>query len=141
MANEIATVDKNREIIEGVKNTDDLMYCSFTVETTEDKVKLYNATSSEGESVKSHVNKEFMLRDVIIMPAEIVDDEKGNQIVPRITFITADGKCLTATSWGLYRSVQKIASIFGGLHFDDPIKVCPVEVRTKKGFTMNLKLV
>lgn len=127
-------------IIEGINNASNEIFHSFPVESYEDRIKLYNATSSDGETVKDNINKILNVVDVVVMPVEIKNDDGSTGTVPRVTLITADGKMVSAASWGVYNSTKKIAAIFGGLHFDPPIKVIPVEVKTKNGFTMNLKL-
>lgn len=132
------------DIISGLKESSDLMYCSFKVESVEDKIRLYNAvsgTSDSHETIKANVNKVLEVRDVVVMSANVTDDNGVTQTVPRITFILADGRTLSAASWGVYRALQKIAGIFQTLSFDPPIKMMPVEVKTKRGFTITLKLV
>lgn len=128
-------------IIDGIVNASNSIFHSFTVETSEDKVKLYNATTVDGQTLKSSVNKVLEVVDVVIMPVDVRNDDGTNATVPRTTLITKKGEYVTATSWGAYNSIKKIAAIFGGLHFETPLKITPVEVKTKSGFTINLKLV
>lgn len=141
MSNEISVVNENTAIVQGIVNAADDLFSSFSVDTHEDKVKLYNATSSEGVTLKSMVNKEIIMKDVVIMPVEVKNDDGTTSIVPRTTIIDKSGKIITATSWGVYNSIKKISAIFGGLHFEDGLKISPFEVKTKGGFTINIKIV
>lgn len=130
--------DQSAVIVSGLNDTSNVMFHSFDVDTKEDKIKLFNACSSDGTPVKSMVNKEITIKDVVVLPVELEDDVGNRTINPRTVIIADDGKYYTATSWGVYRSIQKLNAIFGGLHFEDGLKVEPKEVSTKKGFTINL---
>lgn len=138
---QMVPANENQAIVSSLNNAGNELYSSFGVESVEDRMKLYNATSSEGVTLKSMVNKTIELVDVVVMPVEVKNDDGSTSIVPRTTLIDKNGKLVTATSWGVYNCVKKIAAIFGGLHFETPLKVEPFEVKTKGGFTLNLKIV
>lgn len=127
-------------IVSSVENASGEIFHSFPVETHEDKMKLYSATSAEGVTLKSCVNKKIKMSDVVIMPVEVKNDDGTQGIVPRSTIITEDGQYITATSWGVFNSLKRVSAIFGGLHFEKPLVITPVEVKTKNGFTLNLNL-
>lgn len=134
--------DVRVDIVEGM---DDIsaMYCSFTGETFEDKRRLLNASTGTGESVLENVNKPIAMIDVIVMPVAITNEEtKQVDICPRCCILTPDDTVYTATSWGLYRALQRVNAVFGTLHFsaDNPLMVEFNRVKTKKGQTINLKL-
>lgn len=130
----------SRTIIDSMGDETSAFFSSFQVETQDDRIKLYNAMSDNGLSVKDNVNKSLTICDVVVMPVQVVNEDKTTTVVPRCILIDKDGQFYTATSWGVYRSIQKIKAIFGTLHFNPAIKVMPVEVKTKNGFTMNLRL-
>lgn len=135
-----AYADTVGHIMDGIRNASSDIYASFTAETHADRIKLYNATAGEGQTLKENLNKVLEVVDVVIMPVDVMNDDGTTSTVPRTTLITKKGDCVSATSWGIYNSVKKIMGIFGSLHFDEPLKVSPVEVKTKNGFTMNLRL-
>lgn len=139
--NKMVALTENQRIVEGIENAASEIFHSFTVETKEDRMKLYNATSVEGKTLKSSINKVIEVVDVVAMPVEVRNDDGTQSTVPRVTLISKKGEFFTATSWGVYNSLRKIAGIFGGLHFEEPLKISPVEVKTKAGFTINLQLV
>lgn len=137
----IERVSETEGIIGSIKNAADEIYHSFDVDTPEKKKILYNATTSSEGTLKENVNKVIEVVDVVIMTVEVINDNGEKSLNARTTLITKDGKFLSATSWGIYNSVKRLMAIYGGLHFDPPLKVAPVEVKTKNGFTLNLKLV
>lgn len=130
----------SKSIVDGLEESSSLLYVSFDSDTPENKIKLYNASSGEGERLKNHLNKQVIMMDAVIMPVKLVGESGEESVVPRTSIITKDGSVLTATSWGVYRSLQKINAIFGGLHFENGLVFVPVEVKTKKGSTVNLKV-
>lgn len=117
------------------------IFTSFEVTTDDDRKQVFNAMSGQGEALKSNLNKTISMRDVVILSSSRKDDD-GNEVdIPVISIITTDGKVFASTSWGVYNSMRKLASVYGTLHFEKGLKVCPVEVKTKNGYTMNLKVV
>lgn len=129
------------DIIEGLNNAANEIYHSFAVDTTDAKVKLFNAMSGDGETIKENINKTLEVVDVVIVPVEVLNDDGTKAVVPRSTLILKNGHFCSATSWGVYNSLKRLIAIFGCLHFETPIKLVPVEVKTKNGFTINIRLV
>lgn len=137
---ELAAMDSS-DIIGNITNASSAMYCSFEIETKEDKKRIFNVISGQTESLKSNLNKTIVLKDVVMVPVELVNQETGEvKTSPRVSLIDEKGVAYTSTSWGIYNSLRKLYAVYGTLHFDEPIKVVPTEVQTKNGFTMNLKL-
>lgn len=137
--NIIAKADTS--IIDSMKYASNDLYTSFPIETLEDKISVYNAMSGSGESLKSNANKVINMVDVIVVPVDLTNDDGTISKIPRTTIIAEDGTYYSSTSYGVYNSIRKISAVFGGLHFDPPLKISPVEVKTKNGFTINIKLV
>lgn len=128
-------------ITSGMENGNGQVWLSFDALGSEEaKVTAFNAMSDNGTSVMDCNGQVIELQDVIIMPVE-VQGENGTDVCPRTIIIDTGGKVYSATSWGLYRSLQRMNSIFNGLHFEDGKKVQVNVVKTKKGKTINLKLV
>lgn len=132
---------EQKAIIDGM-NSVDVMYASFIPETMEDKKKLVNATSGQGESLIDNTKKPIALVDVLVTAVTITKDNGEIDVCPRTSLITADGKVYTATSWGLYRAIQKINMVYGGLHFseEEPLMIQAHRIKTKKGQTINLEI-
>lgn len=133
----VTTID----VVSDIMTAGSDLYHSFAIESIEDKRKLFNSMSGDGESVKENVNKTLNVVDVVVFPVEVLNDDGTKNVVPRTTLILQDGSFCSATSWGVYNSVKRMAAIFGSLHFEPALRVVPVEVKTKNGFTINLRLV
>lgn len=58
----------------------------------------------------------------------------------RVILLADDGKSYTATSTGIYNSVCTLRSVFGTLHFDDPLTVIVKQISTKNGNTLSLSI-
>lgn len=139
-------MDTVNSIIANLNKKEEAMFISFAPETMDDKKLLYEATTN-GTPLKEILNKSISLMDVIVSAAEVVNknevDEDGKNtknLVPRVSIITTEGEIFVASSWGVYNCLMRINSIFGTLHFPDGLRVTPYEVKTKNGFTMNLKI-
>lgn len=130
----------SKSIVDGMNDSNSLMYTSFDADSAENKIKLYNAASGEGERVKAYLNKPVTMLDCVIMPVKLVGENGEESVVPRTSIITKEGITLNATSFGVYRSLQKINAIFGTLHFEQGLVIVPVEVKTKRGSTVNIKV-
>lgn len=130
-----------QSLVSGINNASSEIFCSFKVESMQDKIKLYNATNSEGVSLKQSINKKIKIVDVVVIPMTVKNEDGTESIVPRTTLIADDGTQYTAGSWGVYNSIKKINAIFGNLHFDEPITIVPIDVKTKSGSTINLRVV
>lgn len=137
----VSPMNESQEIISSIQNAGSEIFHSFDVATKKDQIKLFNATSGDGETVKENINKTLEIVDVVVMPVDVLNEDGTTATVPRTTLITKEGRQISATSWGVFNSMKRINAIFGGLHFDEPLKIVPVEVKTKNGFTINMKLV
>ena len=116
-------------------------YISFQVDSSESQVKLYNAMNSPEYRVKDMINKPIYLVDAIMVPCTLADESTGEVYdAVRTILIDKDGHTYAATSTGIMSSVRNLFNVFGTLHFDEPVKVVPIEVRVKRGNTLTLKL-
>lgn len=130
-------------------NTNDT-FMSFAAKTQEDKVNLYNAINVPDYKVSDFINREIMLRDVIIMDVEINRDnsfDRGNfepfedkRKANRVILIDMNGKSYAATSDGISNSVRTLMNVFGTLHFEDGLKVTVRQVNVKRGSLLTLAL-
>lgn len=139
---QMVNVDAN-SIVDGIRDTSSLVYSSFSGNDKKSKIKLYNAINGDGGRIKEAINKKLEVVDVVIIPAEVVNEDGTRSVVPRCTLVLKDGTCMNSTSWGVYKALQKVMAVFGDLHFaeDDPLIVIPAEIKTKNGFTVTLRMV
>lgn len=117
------------------------IYCSFVADNDDDRKRLYNAVSTDGMPLIENTGKPIQLTDVAVQAVEIENDDGTSSVVPRISILTLNGDIYTATSWGLYRALQRINNLYGTLHFEEGLTIEAVRVKTKKGQTINLKIV
>ena len=132
--------DTEQSIVNGLTEEGAGVYCSFLPETLEDKAKMFNAMNGGDNTVKEANNKELHVLDVIVQPVQVQNEDGTQNTCPRVSLICEDG-VYSATSWGVYNCIKKLNALFGGLHFETPVKLIPYEVKTKNGFTINLKMV
>lgn len=140
---EMAVLQANasKDIVKGMDDVEDVMYCSFKVESNEEKIKLYNATSGDAARLADSAGEVISMMDVVVIPVDILNKDGSTATCPRATIITTEGEYLACTSWGVYNSLRRLNSIFGSLHFENGLKVQAVEVKTKSGSTINLKVI
>lgn len=139
-------------------------FVSFVPDTREAKVILYNAINTPDERLSSHINKEIALVDVIVCYVRLNDrnddtddDKEKNPFVEaaprsgyrieaaprygyRTIIIDENGISYTATSSGIYNSIQTLRTVFGTLHFDEPLKVVVRQIAVKNGNTLSLQI-
>lgn len=127
-------------------------YCSFKPDDFDAKIKLYNAINNPDKRVADCINEQIKVRDVVIKAVKL-SEERNNannwtDESPakerdgfRVILIDEEGKSYSATSAGIYNSVATIRSVFGQLHFDDPLTVKVNQVKTKNGNTLTLRVV
>lgn len=120
----------------------DKSYISFTAESMEDKIKLYNAINSAKYKISDMINKVINIRDVVLKEVMLVDEKTG-EATPQMRSIIIDdkGDTYAATSSGVYSSLTNILTVFGTLHFEDGLKVTVEQKATKRGSTLNLAIV
>lgn len=134
--------EEAQAIISGVEDSSNIFFSSFVPETKEQKVAIYNALSGEGGTIKDMLNKELKVKDVVVCVVSIRNENTGEMAtVPRTTLILEDGKMVSASSWGVYNSIKRLTMFYPGLHFEEPVTLLPVEVKTKNGFTLNLRMI
>lgn len=127
-------------------------FCSFKPDSMEGKVRLYNAINNPDMRIADCINKTIKVRDCVIKAVKL-SEERGNAAnwtddTPgkerdgfRVILIDENGTSYNATSAGIYNSVATIRSVFGQLHFDEPLTVEVNQVKTKNGNTLTLKVI
>ena len=130
-------------------------YQSFTPETHEDRVKVFNAINSPDARLADVINTPIVVKDVIISKVRLaarLDDNGGKRqregFIPedqpedgfRVILLDMEGKSYTATSRGIYNSMCNLRAVFGDLHFEDGLKMVVRQVSTKNGNTLTINL-
>lgn len=136
--NEITPFDSNNILND--LDRDSAMWSSMPMDDMESKIKIYNATNQADHTVKEMLNKPIEMVDVVITVGSTVDDNGNINETPRVCIFDKDGNTYHAMSWGVYRSICRIRSLFKTLHFETPLKVIPKETKTKNGFSVVLSI-
>ena len=131
--NELATLNQN----------DTVAYCSCSLETMEDKKRIYKATGSEAQRISDMVNMEISFCDVFVEPVECVNKETGLVTsAPRVVLIDRDGNGYVSVSVGIYNSVKKIFALFGTPdRWTEPITVKVGQITKGQNRILTLELV
>ena len=128
-------------------------FSSFSPETMEGKIKLYNSINAPAAKVGDCINQTIHLVDVVVSAVKLAGQrtDKNGKDLPeeqqtpdkdafRVILIDKDGLSYSATSAGIYNSVTTIRKVFGGLHFDEPLPVIVRQITTKNGSTLTLQI-
>lgn len=128
-------------------------YSSFSPDSQEGKIKLYNAINSPDHRLGDVINQRIMMRDVVISYVKLAGertDEKGNELPAmmqtedkdafRVVIIDETGASYNATSQGIYNSMCTLRNVFGDLHFDQPLPILVRQIKTKNGNTLSIQI-
>lgn len=125
------------------------IYTSFSPDSMEGKMMLYNAINSPDNRIADFINTPIHLRDVVVSKVKLANkidavgdwtEEQPEREGFRVILIDIDGKSYTATSTGIYNSISTLRSVFGTLHFEEGINVVVRQIKTKNGNTLTLAL-
>ncbi len=126
-------------------------FISFNADDYDSRVQLFNAINNPDYRIADFRNRVIKVRDVVVdvvplspnfdesAPEGFVPDEQRQGY--RVILIDENNQSYTATSNGIYNSVRTLYSVFGSLHFDEPIPLEVRSIRTKRGETMTLAIV
>lgn len=102
MANELTITGTNENIV-----------TSLTLDTIEDKKKMFNAMNATDYSLSEHLEQPIKVVDYLIHDCEIADDNGEKQETKRLVLFDEDGKTYSTVSISAYDSFGKIVTIFG----------------------------
>ena len=102
MANELTITGTNKTIV-----------TSLTLDTIEDKKKMFNAMNATDYSLSEHLEQPIKVVDYLIHDCEIADDNGEKQETKRLVLFDEDGKTYSTVSNSAYDSFGKIVTIFG----------------------------
>lgn len=89
-------------------------YTSLPAETEDDKINIFNVSSSPDEKLKDHINEIVKIRHVYIEPVSIINKETGESTTaPHIVIIDDSGTSYECTSYGIFNCLRKIFQAFG----------------------------
>lgn len=118
MANEIATIDNAAtESVENLYEVIDRLGgragIVFTGEmnTPADRLAVLGHVSNS-ESIQEHLDEVLNVTDIVIQAVDMADERTGVlATVPRLVFVTADGKSIHAISKPLFRDVRTLLGL------------------------------
>ena len=110
-------------------------------------VRVFNAMNNPTDRVGNHINEVIEVQDYLIEMAEIEDtDSYGNglgtfSVVPRVVFVSPDGKSYQAISYGITNAVRKAVMVCGDAPWVPPVKLKIKQVPTKHGSMLTVDMV
>jgi hypothetical protein len=125
------------------ENVGQALFSTIQGEDRATRIKVYNAISDSENALDDHKGEILEITDFVAHPIEL-EDEVTKEMVQamRVVLIDKNGVGYHAVSGGVVSSMQRIIGLVGqGPWTDEPLKVVPVEKKTRKGFkTLTLKL-
>ena len=89
-------------------------YTTLPAETEEDKINIFNVSSSPDEKLKDHINEIVKIRHVYMEPVCVINKETGESATaPHIVLIDDSGTSYECTSYGIFNCLRKIFQAFG----------------------------
>lgn len=120
---------------------------TFNVESQEDKIRLYNLTTSPDKSLGDLVGEKIKIKDVYIEVVTLTNkDENGNAIgeptqAPRTIIIDDKGVSYACVSSGVYNSLCRIFNILGMPNtWAEPLEVKVKQVNKGKNRILTLAI-
>lgn len=139
MENNIVVTNNNSITASLAGSTD--VFCSFKVETNEDKARLFAATNNPDYRLADCINKVIYVKDIYAESVECTNEETGEgSVCPRVVLIDKDNKSYQCVSVGIFSAVKKLIGIYGAPTWEEPI---PIEVKQltkgkKKMLSLNI---
>ena len=108
----------------------------------ESQVAMYSAINDAEQSLSDHLGEVLEIEHMVAHTIELEDEmTKEMQQAMRVVLVTSDGQGYHSVSQGVVSSIQKLIATVGQAPWTPPLKVVPVEKKTRKGFkTLTLKL-
>lgn len=109
-------------------------YCSFRPSSDAAKAELYNAMNNADVQIGDHIGQIINMRDIIVEPVEIVNDETGEmEKAPRCIIIDTEGHSYTSTSTGIYNALRRLCNVFGSPSWPNGLPVKVRQINTRGG--------
>lgn len=101
--------------------------CSFTVETIDDKKKLFKVATAPDHNVAEYIGKSIKIKDVYAEVVHMTNQETG-EITDGIRMVIIDdkGESYQCVSSGMWNAFTRMRAIFGNPTYDPAI---PIEIK------------
>lgn len=122
MTNEIAVQNNS---LTDINETQSM--CSFTVETVEDKKKLFKVATAPDHNVAEYIGKSIKIKDVYAEVVHMTNQETG-EVTDGIRMVIIDdkGESYQCVSSGMWNAFTRMRAIFGNPTYDPAI---PIEIK------------
>lgn len=123
-------------------------YCSLSMNTDEEKKKIFNATNRADASLRECINMPIEMTGLYIEPVEFESkDDDGRviegktQLSPRMIIFDKAGKSYGCCSMGAYNSIKRIVSMYGLPDtWNKPITIVPGLVTSGKNQVLTITI-
>lgn len=124
------------------EQTDAVMFSTIQANDRESQVKLFNAINASENALADHVGEVIEVKDMVAHVIELEDEQTNEKVKAlRVVLVTPDGAGYHAVSQGVVSALTKIINVVGQGPWTPPLKVVPVEVKTRKGYrTLTIRL-
>lgn len=101
--------------------------CSFTVDTVEDKKKLFKVATAPDHNVAEYIGKSIKIKDVYAEVVHMTNQETG-EVTDGIRMVIIDdkGESYQCVSSGMWNAFTRMRAIFGNPTYDPAI---PIEIK------------
>lgn len=106
-------------------------YSSFSVETMEDKKKIYNITNNPDKSLKDCIGETIELKDIYVESVECIGEDGEVNVCPRSILIDTNNVSYGCVSTGIFHALKRIISIFGEPTYPEGLKVKVKQISKK----------
>lgn len=119
MSNEIAVQNSS---LTDINETQSM--CSFTVETVEDKKKLFKVATAPDHNVAEYIGKSIKIKDVYAEVVHMTNQETG-EVTDGIRMVIIDdkGESYQCVSSGMWNAFTRMRAIFGNPTYDPAISI------------------
>lgn len=99
-------------------------FCSFQVQSMEDKKQLFKVISSPDHSTSEFIGKQIKVKDLYVEEVEMPNQETGElQLCHRVVLIDDKGIAYQSVSSGIWSAVCRMVQVFGTPTYDEPLTI------------------
>jgi hypothetical protein len=114
MENNMVVHDDNEKMIAELSTERNVQYCSFTPNTEDEEILLFNVMNNPKYRLKDFINKTISIKDVFCEIVDCVNKETGEvNKAPRIVLIDDKGEGYQCVSLGIFSAIKKIFNVKG----------------------------
>lgn len=139
MSNELMTIET--DYIGELNGNQQTMFCSVKDETPASRALVFNAVSNPDSKISEMINRQIMLRDVIVETVQVANPETGEvSTAPRTILIDDEGHSYQAVSAGVFNSVKRLFNLMGFPTYEEPVPITIIQTETKKGRVFSFRV-